>query len=832
MRKRKRRFFSNQNFLRWMCGNPKKITQDNRMSLHLEQLEQRMLMNADNNPEPLAEVDDDIQIRPIAIAAGITPAMPVVIDTFVDDGLKFSSNISLMGLPPVPQEGIESVEELRTWMMNAIDMRYGHLFGKSYSFRSDRIFRDFNYNLSDSTTVAMSVNNVASAFSSFSGTNIQVEGVDEADLLETDGKYLYLVTGDELVIVDASDGENLSIVSRVHLEDRPVGIYLSEDRLTLISSNEPLDEPFAGLLRFDLGFVNSGRWNATTTVTVLDLTDRAAPSQVQKTELRGNLISSRMVDGQLRLVLSHSPLRLPGPKINIVFNEDTGQTESIYETRDETMSRVLDDMVNSVLSTYRTFSVASEVLDQSWLIQPNELNGFWSGKTIIATFDVLGDVAGPTDVETLRTGAAAEVYSTQNSLYIFGAVGFSSRETSIWKYDFNSNDHSINLSARGKVEGTLLNQFSADEQHGFLRVVTKGKSWGHSASLFVLEQVGNQLKVVGSVDDLAPGETLYSVRFLGERAFVVTFRKVDPLFALDLSDPTNPMVAGELKIPGYTDYMQPLGENHLLGIGRGASESRGLFQEMQISIFDVSNLNDPQLAHRFSLDGGRSTASITTGGRWTQGDGDHHAVSYFPSEQILAIPIHSENNFGGLFAGFDNTPIFDQGEGGLQVFSIDTEIGIESLAIIEHDTPILRSLRIGETLLAFSAGEITSHDITGSIDQLDSLQLHVGSETGWVELTAYNSLPTSTDFQAIGSAMLAHRAGDSSTDSAIEEVPDSIQPIAERVLFSAFPSDRFNDARSKAAVDDFIFSANAEESLFALDSTLAKELVSTLIGNQ
>src|SRR5690606_27236384 len=121
-----------------------------------------------------------------------------------------------------------------------------------------------------------------------------------------------------------------------------------------------------------------------------------------------------------------------------------------------------------------------------------------------------------------------------------------------------------------------------------------------------------------------------------ERAYVVTYRKVDPLYVVDLSDPTEPVITGELKIPGYSDYLQPIDENHMLAIGRGANESTGLFQELQLSVFDVTDPNDPQLAHRHSFGGGRSTATIATGDEWTRGDGDHHAVSYFADAGILA----------------------------------------------------------------------------------------------------------------------------------------------------------------------------------------------------
>jgi hypothetical protein len=322
---------------------------------------------------------------------------------------------------------------------------------------------------------------------------------------------------------------------------------------------------------------------------------------------------------------------------------------------------------------------------------------------------------------------------------------------------------------------------------------------------------------------------------LGNRAFVVTFQKVDPLFTIDLSDPTNPTVAGELKIPGYSDYLQPIAEDHLLGIGRGADAQAGLFQELQVSIFDVSDLDDPRLAHRFSFDGGRSTTSIATGGRWTQGDGDHHAVSYFPSEQILAIPIASADRGGGFMAGVDNTPIFEAGEGGLQLFSVDLDTGFEPLATIEHDSPILRALRIGDTLLAYSADRITTHDIAHPADPLDSLPLRVGSDTGLVELKPFETLASATDYQALPYPILTQFGPSAGGLSVVDEGLDRVQPRASEASLSVSSTDSFELPVRRIESTDALFSAagsaGAQESYQALDDELLDELVGDPMGS-
>ena len=186
-----------------------------------------------------------------------------------------------------------------------------------------------------------------------------------------------------------------------------------------------------------------------------------------------------------------------------------------------------------------------------------------------------------------------------------------------------------------------MNQFAADEHDGYLRVVSQGQPWSNvGQSVVVLQQVGKNLNVVGSVSGIATDESLYSVRFVGDRAYFVTFRQIDPLFVVDLSVPTDPRLTGELHIPGFSDYLQPIDETHLLAIGRDGA--------LQVSIFDVSDISNPQLTQRYSFEGGSTTVTPATGASFTRGDGDHHAVSYFADEQILRCPsTHCPNLIGG-----------------------------------------------------------------------------------------------------------------------------------------------------------------------------------------
>jgi hypothetical protein len=204
-----------------------------------------------------------------------------------------------------------------------------------------------------------------------------------------------------------------------------------------------------------------------------------------------------------------------------------------------------------------------------------------------------------------------------------------------------------------------------------------------------------------------------------------------------LSSPTDPQVLGELKIPGYSDYLQPIDDSHLLAVGRGADESSGLFEELQVSIFNIADLTDPQLVDRYSFEGGRSITTPATGDRWRRGDGDHHAVSYFANAETFALPIFNTGDSGWWWSGVDTDSPLEPGQGGLQVFQIDVIAGFTPLGLIQHDTLIERSVQIGEHLFAISAGTLTVHELADPANQLGELSLQPDAGPAAIELAMF-----------------------------------------------------------------------------------------------
>ena len=706
--------------------------------------------------------------------------------TVFSAGDEFSAAAASVPLPvqettiPVATNGdlqrFQSTAEFEAWLLEAATAQYGHLFGQStYHYGWNWHTIDYTDAL-DGDVFAPVLR--ASANVNFNGahsaTNVQVAGVDEADLVETDGEHLYIISGKDLVIVKAGVSEELQVVSRVQLDERPVGMYLSGDRLALVSSSamagfgspfrlgRPLIWSGMPLFTDDLAFSPQEIKPPATTVTLLDITDRAAPTLVHKTEMDGQLVTSRTVDGQLRLVLTndmHLPMPIARPVEGTSGAEQTApiaeskqirlavdmawypvvEANYVYEARDEYLARVREEIF-AAGPQFRSMALDGSVISESPFLSATEIyrpaSHLDQHAVTVATFDLTSDVMGPAATATIMTNGLQQVYVDEDSIYVFAEqapnqqwseVGLWSAgempKTGVWKFEIDNQSHDIELVATGEFDGALLNQFAADEHNGRLRVVTEARWNSVGQSLHVLEQVGDELKVVGSLDGIATNEQLYSVRFLENTVFFVTFRQTDPLFVVDLSDPVNPQLRGELHIPGFSDYLQPIDENHLLAIGRDADEVTGQFQELQVSIFDVSDLTDPQLLHRYSFDGGRSTMTPATGDRWSRGDGDHHAVSYFSADQIFALPIYTAADIAWFSDVDQQGAMFEAGKGGLQVFRIDLDEGFTPLGIIEHDTLVERSMQVGDHLYAISNGTLTVHELTDPSIRLGELEI-------------------------------------------------------------------------------------------------------------
>ncbi len=571
-----------------------------------------------------------------------------------------------------------------------------------------------------------------------SETNTQVAGVDEGDLVETDGDYLYVLSGQQLVIIDALPAEEMSVTARIHFDSDPFAQYLMGERLTVLSHAYveggeswwgDSGGPFVGDIDIAMPFF----YRTELVATVFDVSDRSAPALLQETRLDASHVDSRAI-GNLVYLVTSSGFGLPAPDLNCTppFDPTAGKpldpnATCVYETRDAYLARISGQVLELGLPHYSAVD-AGGVATSGLLTQPEEfyrpiVDNPWNLLSVVV-IDVGDDAStGPAFSTSIPTDYASQIYASTESLYIANPVWrpdqVDGTATLLLKFDLNALDRRVDLSAMGEVPGRLLNQFSLDEHEGYLRIATT-RGWGPDTEnrVLVLAQTDESLDVVGRSENIGAGEQIFAVRFQGDRAFVVTFLRIDPLFALDLSDPEHPRSAGELEIPGFSNYLHPLGESHLIGIGRNADPASGRVEELQVSLFDVSSLDQPSITDRDSIE--------TADWAYSEATDNHHAVGYYPEHGVLAIPVSSgewtmEDRDGD---GIKESNLY-QPRTELWVWRIDPssngEQAVALLGRIEHDSYVRRSVRIGDTLYSISDSEVKAQAILDPSSQLGAV---------------------------------------------------------------------------------------------------------------
>jgi uncharacterized secreted protein with C-terminal beta-propeller domain len=497
----------------------------------------------------------------------------------------------------------------------------------------------------------------------FSGTNIQEAGVDEPDVVKTDGRRIYAVTDGTLRIVDVT-GAAPRVVGTLKLEGAGQQLLVHGDRLLAIAS-EGLARivPMPGVPVPSIGLDTP---SARTIVSEIDVSDAAHPTVRRSMTVPGHFVDARQHAGTARLVIDAAPQPIAVPAI-----------------RRARLSRFLGHTVLHSNLTGRTYRRPLAHCDQ--IRRPRA----FSGLDVLAILTVdLDRGMYSLDRDGVMAGAQV-VYGSAGSLYVasrryeraveLGTDTSADVTTEIHRFDISHPDHTV-YKASGRVPGFVLNSYALSEYKGDLRVATTEEApWSSvddsSSRLTVLRQDGAALKAVGAVGGLGKGQRIYAVRFLGDKAFVVTFRQIDPLYALDLSQPTAPKVRGALELPGYSAYLHPITDDVLLGIGR---EGAGV----KASLFDVSDLAAPKQVASLALGQGQSTAEF-----------DPHAFLYWAPARLAVLPLST----------FDDEAWW-AGAVGLRVGD-----GLSQAGRLEHrdaaqdmDAPIDRSLVIGDRLYTLS----------------------------------------------------------------------------------------------------------------------------------
>lgn len=592
-----------------------------------------------------------------------------------------------------PLHAANSVEELRNWVVQNSIRNWSWSFGRNIeaTFGGPAGAPIFATDSGGSTTTTPPVSN----------TNTQEQGVDEADILKTDGKYLYTVVNGELLVIDASHPAQLQIVGRVAVSTGIDSFYLMGDRAVVLSHGyESTVSGNAGeivAMRYAHWW---GFYQPQTVVTTIDLTDRTAPTVVSETTLDGWLVDSRVVEGRVYVVVENS---LAYAQPQLIATEDGYAYESEAEFRARLESNMFD-VLPSYVTTIGDVTTVGSLVDGADLYLPETAEG--DQLLSVAVFDP--SATGPQAVTTIA-GTSGTVYASTDSLYVAATDYYSpwrGEGESTQLYKFALNGDSVPLDAIGTVTGTVLDQFSMDEEAGLLRIATTS-GWGTRAtnSVFVLADTGEKLEVVGSVTGIAEGERIFSARFDGDVGYVVTFEQVDPLFTIDFSNPVRPELVGELVIPGFSSYLQLIGDGLLIGLGRDADPETGAVGGLQLSLFDVSDLANPQ---RLDL----LLFSDEAWGGWSEAEWNHHAISWFADQGILTLPVSGDWSESAA----------------LQVLQVSSE-GIVQLGAINHTSPVMRSLRIGDLLFSMSMGEIRVHDLMNPSIQIGGVELPTPPES-------------------------------------------------------------------------------------------------------
>jgi uncharacterized secreted protein with C-terminal beta-propeller domain len=474
----------------------------------------------------------------------------------------------------------------------------------------------------------------------FSGTNVQEAGVDEPDAVKTDGRRLYIAMSQKLFVLDVS-GDQPRLLGTLPLEGYGHELLLHGDKLLVLSSagfDYPMPVPVADA-EAPAPAVAPSPYGPYVQHSRLMEVDADELKVVRTLDVPGSIVGARMRNGKVRVAVS-TPTGIE-------------PAEGAPEFR-RWMPTMQVEREESGVTRRRSIAPCTSVR------RPQIFAGL--GLLTLLTIDIDKGV-DPVDSDAILADAST-VYASANRMYLAterwvdpqviaedGAPA--GRSTTIHGFDVSKGGETSYVGS-GSVRGYLLNQFSLSEYKGALRVATTeeppwmpGADQGETESyVTVLDEIDKRLVQVGRVGGLGKGERIYAVRFVDDVGFVVTFRQVDPLYTLDLSDKTSPRVVGELKIPGFSSYLHPIGDGLMIGIGQSATE-QGRIQGTQVSLFDVSDLADPRRLQQWMPSQGSYASS--------QAEHDHHAFLWWAPEKLLVIPLdvydYRSNDAGDSFNG-------------------------------------------------------------------------------------------------------------------------------------------------------------------------------------
>lgn len=610
----------------------------------------------------------------------------------------------------------------------------------------------------------------------YSGTNNQEEGVDEADFVKTDGFHIYILQNSRLFILGVPEYGELISESNMSIEGSPQAMMLADDHLVILSTvnawNLETTDPLYDILRWDEDNYGWWRTNTVTKLTVIDIGNRSAPEVDRELYIEGYYQTAREVGGTVRMV-THGWMDIPGLQwwLNLPSEywsydwEDPMRqvirNETVYNTIisnqiiiDETpLNKLVPQVYERIGEAVITHPLADGTCDDFVTSEDSTSRAF----TSIFTLDLMSSDFSFEADHLLSNWA--QVYASQDVLLIAETANdwwwFWGNE----EFDEATNIHSFNIgtpgvteyTGSGRVDGNVLDQFSLSEHNGTVRVATTTGQWGRwwmsdpapmenhvvtlqrgidSAGVEVLEQVGH-------VGGIALEESIWSTRFVGDICYMVTFRNMDPLWTIDLSDPTNPTILGELEVPGVSTYIHPMADGYLLTIGLAAANADGTgldWGRTQVSQFNVTNLSDPTLLDAQALSPVSDPDDNTWNWGWSEATYEHKAFQYWEPKEMLAIPLStyrsttwydSSGNYRWSYQYVSQLVLLNAAPG--ENLSVHGTIDHSDFYNTEDHywwggSSIRRTIFMGDYVYAISPAGVTAHELD-SLNETASVQL-------------------------------------------------------------------------------------------------------------
>lgn len=583
-----------------------------------------------------------------------------------------STNISIHN-PTVSVENdlstFKDIDELRKILKENIDTLKRTSNEDFITTGVEEASTEFSTNLENSKSSQSSNND-------FSTTNIQVEGVDEADIIKTDGKYIYYVNSNLLYIIDADTLEEVNKIDFANTSSLNQNffineIYLVNNRLVVLGNYYYYETSVTSekRLSYDIEIINS---NYYAKAIIYNVSNPKNIIQEREIKIDGTYTNSRMIGNCLYFISTKAP---------------------VYYDKIEDFE---------ILPSYQINNEEKVYIPANKIVYFPNTNSYQY--VIIAGIDISKDE--DVNIASFFGSWPDKIYASENNIYIpLNQYWYENNSNYIYK--FSLKNAKIEYVAKGSFEGYLDSQFSIDEYNGFLRIATT--SGYDDKSTNTLYTFNSNLEEVSKLTDIAKGEKIYSVRFIGKIGYIVTFEQIDPLFVIDLSDPYHPEIKGELEMPGYSSYLHPYDETHIIGIGYNV-KSNGYGgvknSNMKIAMFDVSDLNNPKEMFNTSI--GEENV-------YSELNYNHKALFYSKSKNLIGFPIQS--------SGYDYSKYTDN----FTIFEIDLEKGFIVHGKIEqiHDfrTSIKRAIYIGDNLYTFSESFITKYNLD-TFEKLQELRIY------------------------------------------------------------------------------------------------------------